>query len=88
MNERFERLADQLMRRNDKLSYGQARKWVESLWEDFEATRAKSGRTYEGPEKTEQIVMQWITNYGPYLHSYASKNEKFKHLLEDDGLKN
>ncbi|WP_209124074.1 YfhJ family protein [Alkalihalobacillus sp. BA299] len=46
MNERFERLAQEL--RNNQLFYGQARKWVESLWEDFEATRAKAGRTYKG----------------------------------------
>ncbi|WP_078429135.1 YfhJ family protein [Alkalihalobacterium alkalinitrilicum] len=88
MNDRFERLAQQLLDRNQKLSYGQARKWVESLWEDFESTRAKAGSTYEGQDLTEQIVMQWLKNYGPHLHEYASKNEKFKFLLEDDPFKN
>lgn len=87
MNDTFERLANILLEKNPSMSYGQARSWVEGLWEDFEATNAKAGREYRGKEYTEKIVMQWIANYGPYLHQYASKNEKFKHLLKDDHIK-
>ncbi|UOE94983.1 YfhJ family protein [Alkalihalobacillus sp. LMS39] len=87
MNERFEKLANQLLEKNDQLSYGQARAWVEGMWEDFEATYAKAGRSYKGQEVTEQIVQNWIQQYGPTLHEFASKNEKFAHLLKDDHLK-
>ncbi|WP_096201675.1 YfhJ family protein [Bacillus sp. FJAT-45350] len=87
MNDVYERLANSLLEKNSKLTYGQARSWVEGMWEDFEATYAKAGRKYKGQEVTEQIVKQWINNYGPYLDKYATKNEKFKYLNEDDHLK-
>jgi len=87
MNELFERLTKVLLEKNKQLSYGQARTWVESLWEDFEATRAKAGHEYQGEKVTEKTVMKWIENYGPHLHNYASKNEKFKHLADDDHVK-
>ncbi|WP_017728960.1 YfhJ family protein [Halalkalibacterium ligniniphilum] len=87
MEERFERLANELLLLNKNLTYGQARTWVEGLWEDFEATRAKAGRTYQGLEMTEQIVRKWIKQYGPYLHKYSSEKEKFKHFNKHEHLK-
>ena len=57
MNEYFEKLTKILLQKNDQLSYGQARSWVESLWEDFEATGARAGREYRGKEETEKIVL-------------------------------
>lgn len=87
MNDYFERLTFILLERNDQLSYEQARTWVENLWEDFETTRAKAGRKYEGKEVTEKIVLHWIHQYGPYLHKYKSEKEQFKHLNEDRGYK-
>lgn len=53
MNDIYEALTKELLDKNDKLSYGQARAWVELLWEDFQTTYAKSGR-YQGEEMTEQ----------------------------------
>lgn len=82
MEEKFERLTHMLMEKNNELNYDLARNWVEALWEDFESTRAKAGREYEGQAVTERIVTQFIQNYGDRLHEFASKNEKFKHLLK------
>lgn len=87
MEDRFERLAEQLLKANNHLSYGQARTWVESLWEDFESTRAKAGRTYKGQDMTEQIVLKWIEQYGPYLHQYKPFGHKFSFLSKDNHLK-
>ena len=44
MNDIYETLTKELLDKNDKLSYAQARAWVELLWEDFQTTYAKSGR--------------------------------------------
>ncbi|RXJ00395.1 hypothetical protein DS745_12765 [Anaerobacillus alkaliphilus] len=82
MEDIFERLTENLMSKNSELTYDLARSWVEALWEDFESTRAKAGREYEGQAVTERIVTQFIDNYGSRLHEFASKNEKFKHLLK------
>ncbi|WP_078551896.1 YfhJ family protein [Bacillus alkalicellulosilyticus] len=87
MNERFEKLANQLLEKNENLSYGQARAWVESLWEDFEATYAKAGREYKGQEMTEKVVLHYIEQYGDKLHQFEIKNKKFAHLQKDDHLK-
>ncbi|MDQ0208264.1 YfhJ family protein [Alkalicoccobacillus murimartini] len=76
----FEQLAERLLARNSELSHEQARTWVESLWEDFDATRAKAGRPYRGPETTEAVVIKWIDQYGPYLHRYKPGQQKFNHL--------
>ncbi|MBU8908871.1 YfhJ family protein [Desertibacillus haloalkaliphilus] len=84
MNEQFDQLTKRLLEKNNQLSYEEARSWVEGMWEDFEATRAKAGREYRGKEMTEQIVLRWIENYGPHLHRYASQNKKFKHLKKDE----
>ncbi|GGD20495.1 YfhJ family protein [Pontibacillus salipaludis] len=84
MEDIFDRLANRLCEENDKLSMYQARIWVEYLWEDFEATRAKAGRDYEGKQMTEQIVMQWINSYGSRLHDFMSQNPRYKHLFNDD----
>lgn len=87
MEERFQRLAEQLLLVNPTIASAQARTWVESLWEDFETTRAKSGRSYQGQDVTEQVVTRWIQQYGPYLHKYEPGNKKFAHLNNDDYLK-
>ena len=82
MEEKLDRLAKALLTKNHQLNYDLARNWVEALWEDFETTRAKAGRSYEGQDMTEMIVTQWIQHYGHKLHEFASTNEKFKHLSE------
>ncbi len=82
MEERFQRLTNLLLERNKQLSAEQARTWVEGMWEDFEATRAKAGRPYRGQELTEQIVINWIRQYGPHLHRYVPEKGKFAHLNE------
>jgi hypothetical protein len=81
MNEYFERLTNLLLEKNQNLSYAKARTWVELLWEDFETTYAKAGRSYRGKELTERVVRQWIENYGPRLHEFVASNPKYKHLL-------
>lgn len=82
MEEIFQRLSKLLMERNNELNENLARSWVEALWEDFEATSAKAGRKYTGQAVTEQYVAHFIQSYGDRLHEFASKNEKFKHLLK------
>ncbi|GAF66573.1 hypothetical protein BTS2_3474 [Bacillus sp. TS-2] len=84
MENMFEALTEKLMNKNAELSYNQARTWVENLWEDFESTRAKAGRTYKGQELTEQIVLKWIEQYGSFLHRYQPEKEKFSHLNQAD----
>ncbi|MCM3714368.1 YfhJ family protein [Halalkalibacter oceani] len=87
MEDQFRKLTEQLLSVNQELSTGQARTWVESLWEDFEATRAKGGWSYKGPEVTAQIVSKWINQYGPHLHRYQPRDKKFAHLNKEDELK-
>ncbi|KGX87415.1 hypothetical protein N781_14355 [Pontibacillus halophilus JSM 076056 = DSM 19796] len=82
MNDTYKRLTQHLLERNNELTHDQAREWVESLWEDFEATRAKAGRQYQGKEVTERVVRQWIDSLGPRLNEFASNNPKYKHLLQ------
>ncbi|MCF6411992.1 YfhJ family protein [Pseudalkalibacillus salsuginis] len=82
MEEIFHDLAEQLRRKNPHLTYEEARSWVEALWEDFESTRARAGRSYEGQQVTERIVREWITRFGGKLHEYFSANPKFQHLLK------
>lgn len=84
MHEYHEKLANLLLEKNDKLSYNQARTWVELLWDDFETTYAKAGRSYKGSEMTEKIVREWIESYGEKLHDFAAKNPKYKQYLEQD----
>ncbi|WP_028399853.1 YfhJ family protein [Ectobacillus panaciterrae] len=87
MNDIFEKLTNRLLEKNESLSYAQARSWVELLWEDTEATYAKSGR-YNGAEVTENLVSTWIERHGGQLHLIQSDNPKYKHLLNrDDHLK-
>jgi len=84
MNDYHERLTNLLLDKNDYLSYGQARTWVELLWDDFETTYAKAGREYQGSEMTEKVIRQWIENYGSSLHEFASQNPKYMHYLKQD----
>ncbi|MBM7704427.1 YfhJ family protein [Metabacillus iocasae] len=88
MNDTFERLTNYLLSKNDTLSYGQARTWVELFWEDFESSYAKAGYEYKGKEAAEQAVRTYINHYGHRLHDVEIRNPKFKHLLnQDDHLK-
>lgn len=87
MEDLFEKLTNELLSINDSLSYNQARTWIEHLWEDFETTRARSGRNYLGHEMTEKIVRQWIVNYGETLHEFLSENPRFSDLNQDRGYK-
>ncbi|MBD1379656.1 YfhJ family protein [Metabacillus arenae] len=83
----FERLTNLLLEKNDRLSYGQARTWVELLWEDFESNSAKAGDVYKGKNVTERIVTQLIQQYGDKLDEFVATNPKYKHLLDNDHLK-
>ncbi|MFC7373625.1 YfhJ family protein [Fictibacillus iocasae] len=78
MEERFNRLAEQLIHINRSLSKEQALTWVEGLWEDFESSRARAGYDYAGQDATEAMVLSWIKSYGPRLHEYSSDNPKFQ----------
>lgn len=77
MHDTINRLAEQLYETNQTLTILEAKTFVELLWEDFEATRAKAGREYEGEKVTEQIVARWIENYGPRLHEFVKHNPKY-----------
>ncbi len=81
METKFQELAELLQQQNERLSVDEARTWVEILWEDFEATRAKAGRKYEGQEMTESIVRQWIQHYGQRLDEFLERNPKYHHLF-------
>ncbi|MDQ0163054.1 YfhJ family protein [Aeribacillus alveayuensis] len=83
MEQYFDKLAKELLEKNQHLSYEKARTWVELLWEDFETTYAKAGRKYRGKEVTEQIVRQWIQNYGENLHEFVAKNPKYAKFFKD-----
>ncbi|MFB5664224.1 YfhJ family protein [Alteribacillus sp. HJP-4] len=87
MEDIFQRLTDKLLFKNNQLSSAQARAWVEHFWEDFETTRAKAGRSYQGAEATERIVETWIEQYCTMLHLYEPTNKKFSHLKDENNLK-
>jgi hypothetical protein len=78
MEDIFQNLTKLLQEQNEHLSDDAARTWVELLWEDFEVTRAKAGREYQGQEMTESIVRQWIKNYGPRLHETSLDQKKWQ----------
>ncbi|ADI00236.1 YfhJ family protein [Salisediminibacterium selenitireducens] len=82
MNDYHERLTNRLLEHNDKLSYAEARTWVELLWEDFESTQAKAGRTYRGKETTEKVLVQWIDHHGSKLHEVLQENKKYREWFE------
>lgn len=84
MKEQQDRLVEKLLEKNDQMTVAKARTWVELLWEDFEATYAKAGHDYQGHSMTERVVDQWIANYGARLHEFASLNEKYAKLLQED----
>ncbi|GGF23186.1 hypothetical protein GCM10010954_22460 [Halobacillus andaensis] len=85
MEEVHQQLAERLYEKNGRLTIDEARTWVELLWEDFESTRAKAGYDYKGKQVTEQIVIQWIENYGPKLHDFIATNPKYKEMLKKKG---
>ncbi|RFU62993.1 YfhJ family protein [Peribacillus glennii] len=82
MNEHQEKLTDLLLEKNREISFEQARTWIELLWEDFEATYAKAGHEYAGPEMTARIVTQWVENHGDRLHDFFANNPKYRQLLD------
>ncbi|UFU00067.1 YfhJ family protein [Radiobacillus kanasensis] len=84
MDKIFQRLADQLYAKNSHVNIQEARTIVELLWEDFETTRAKAGREYEGSETTEKIVMRWIEQYGPNLHEVVLNNPKYEKYTKNN----
>mgnify|MGYP001493678428 CR=1 FL=1 len=81
MDEIFNRLAERLYDKNSSLTIDEARTWVELLWEDFDTTRAKAGREYQGKQVTEQIVLRWIDRYGPNLHQFLEHNPKYQKMF-------
>lgn len=85
MQDMYQQLAERLYEKNENLTIEEARTWVELLWEDFEATYAKAGHKYQGRKVTEQIVAQWIEQYGPRLHDFVATNPKYKELFDKKG---
>lgn len=84
MHEAIHRLALELHEKNPSLTLLEARSWVELLWEDFETTRAKAGRRYEGAEVTHKIVRHWIQQYGDQLDDFVTRYPKYQHLVYGD----
>jgi hypothetical protein len=64
-------LTNLLLEINDQLTADEARTWVEAIWEDIEATRAKGGHKYRGKEQTAMQVEQWIRSHGKHIHYLA-----------------
>lgn len=83
MNDMIEKLTNELLEKNSMLSSSQARAWIELLWEDFQATYAKTG-SYHGEEMTGNVVRAWIQNHGPRLHEIRTNNPKYAHLINRD----
>ncbi|SHN28565.1 YfhJ family protein [Gracilibacillus kekensis] len=81
MQEEIQRLAEELQEKNPSLTILEARSWVELLWEDFETTRAKAGRKYEGAEVTQKIVRYWIQQYGASLDDFIKRHPKYQKLI-------
>lgn len=87
MNDIIEKLTNELLEKNSMLSSSQARAWIELLWEDFQATYAKTG-SYQGEEMTGNVVRAWIQNHGARLHEVRTSNPKYAHLINrEDHLK-
>ncbi|WP_026693427.1 YfhJ family protein [Peribacillus kribbensis] len=84
MHSYIEVLTNLLLSKNEELSHAKAKTWVELLWEDFEATYAKAGHEYRGPEMTEKYVRQLIETYGADIHRFLAGNSKYKHLFEEN----
>ncbi|WP_035725885.1 YfhJ family protein [Gracilibacillus boraciitolerans] len=81
MHDVVQRLAKELHQKNSSLTILEAISRVELLWEDFESTRAKAGRKYEGTEVTQKIVRHWIQQYGDSLDDFSERYPKYKKLL-------
>jgi hypothetical protein len=88
MQDRIDALTNQLIEKNDQLSASKARIWIELLWSDFESSYARAGYDYKGAAVTEMVIKKWIEGYGNQLHEFASSNEKYKHLLEENDFLN
>ena len=83
MQQSIEKLTAELLEKNPEMSVGRARRFVELLWSDYEATSAKAGYSFRGAEYTENLVRQLIKSYGDKLHLFAARNPKYAHLLDD-----
>ncbi|MBB5174631.1 YfhJ family protein [Texcoconibacillus texcoconensis] len=82
MEKVFDRLANELLEVNGSLTYLQARTWVEMFWEDFQATYAKAGRSFQGNETGEKIVSMWIKQHGPHLNEKLLESPKYQKKLK------
>ncbi len=79
----IEKLTKDLLEKNPNMPVGRARVWVELLWSDIEASSAKAGYDFRGPQHTEKMVSQLIASYGDKLHEFAGRNPKYVHLLDN-----
>ncbi|MET1014746.1 MAG: YfhJ family protein [Paenisporosarcina sp.] len=84
MQDKINQLVEELASKNEHLSAGRARIWIELLWSDFESSYAKAGYDYKGAEVTEKVIRQWINSYGNRIHEFAGNNPKYAHLLKMD----
>lgn len=57
-----------LLTENPNLTEEKAQAWVEAIWEDIEATRAKGGHKFVERHQTFQQVAQWIRSHGKHVH--------------------
>ncbi|WEG12765.1 YfhJ family protein [Pullulanibacillus sp. KACC 23026] len=70
-------LTNLLLEVNDQLTEDQARTWVEAIWEDIDATRAKGGFKYRGKEQTAKQVEQWIRSHGKHIHHLSDDPKSY-----------
>jgi len=61
-------LINLLLTVNPNLTEEKAKAWVEAIWEDIEATRAKGGHKIVENHQTFQQVAQWIRSHGKHVH--------------------
>lgn len=81
-------LTKHLLEENSHLSPEKARTWVEAIWEDIEATRAKGGYKYRGKEQTAQLVEQWIRSHGKHVHHLSEDPVAYIHSKRKGPLLN
>ncbi|GAB2534378.1 YfhJ family protein [Gracilibacillus alcaliphilus] len=84
MHEEIQKLSEELLQRDSSLTVLEARSWIELLWEDFESTRAKAGRKYEGADITVKFVRHFIAQYGDSLADFATRYPKYQKLIDQN----
>ncbi|WP_066185822.1 MULTISPECIES: YfhJ family protein [Gracilibacillus] len=82
MQEEIQKLSEELKQKDTSLTLLEARSWVELLWEDFEASRAKAGREYEGADITAKFVRHFIDQYGSNLTDFATRYPKYQQMID------